>query len=302
MRKLTTLFILSLLPFLVQGQSISLDELIQIQKTPKNDLNYIASVIIPNKLKQIESLEETPEDLGRKVWRISDDTKVTLFYGKDVNNRVVFQSSSSWDYFEIQKKINEYGMAQLDYEQDDGIEITTFIGVNYVIIEYYYNQLYAKYFKPFNFEIYKKEDYFENKDLILASKRYQIGDNFLGGIVFSVSETGRHGYIMTPFDVASDAIYIDAILAAIRFQDNKNEFSKDANQYSFWNLGSAELMNLIYLNLGKPGIVNFENKFLWTSEKYGDYQTIINLRTGEKKLASSENYENRYSIIMVRKF
>jgi hypothetical protein len=303
MKSIYALLILGLLPMLSHSQSISLDELIQIQKTPKNALNYIASIIIPNKLTQIESLEETPEDLGRKVWRLSNDAKVTLFYGADVDNRVIFQSEDEQDYNEIRSQMDKYGMKLIDNELDYPFIISTHIGVNHAIIKTF---SVSKDSPPYTFELYKKKDYFLNKDQILASWKHQIVEKFLGGIVFSVSETGRHGYIMTPFDVANDADLYTACMAYFSLTNNKQniDYYHPPSEYSKWEIPTLMRMNTIYLNLSKTGLVNFEDKFFWTQD-YDvkmDLAKIINLKTGETRQVSISNKNNKCSLILIRHF
>jgi hypothetical protein len=190
-------------------------------------------------------------------------------------------------------------MNLLDEKNEKGTNTKYFIGVNYVII--YTEELYLK--PGTTIEIYKKEDFFTHRKEIEDAHKKLIGDSYLGGIIFELDESGKHGYVFTPFDIASNVSYWDAENAINTFLFDKEKSIYNDEASSDWKFAPADVMYKIYLNLSKSGLVVFDDKFFWTSDLNldGGYAKVLNLKTGEKKIVLINNY-SKYSIILIRNF
>ena len=90
---------------------------------------------------------------------------------------------------------------------------------------------------------------------------YKIGDKKSGGIVFAVSQDGKHGLIAAKEDLAGKLTWSEA----------ENQcYDLVLNGHNDWYLPSRGELNLIYWNLKKVGLGGFAADWYWSSTVF-DY-------------------------------
>ncbi|MES2288013.1 MAG: DUF1566 domain-containing protein [Bacteroidota bacterium] len=106
---------------------------------------------------------------------------------------------------------------------------------------------------------------------ILQAQTHKIGENFGGGIVFSITADSLHGLITETIDQSKKACDWNEALIAIQEVQNHSEEGKIFND---WRLPTIDELNLIYLNLRIKNLcstlisVCFQGDYYWSSSDY----------------------------------
>ena len=104
-----------------------------------------------------------------------------------------------------------------------------------------------------------EEEELEPEDIPAGLK---VGDAALGGIVFSIDESGQHGLVCQKEDIPGLMSFEDAMAACkASAEGGKNN----------WRLPTREELTLLYEKLRKSGKTHFDNEWYWTSEKYDEH-------------------------------
>ena len=132
------MFILAILPFQINAQGLTLDQLISFQK---KDVSEINDILIGKGWSFSNSTEETTDNYGVTKWSY-DKNKweegkaqawLTQSFGQDLPSRIVYQISSKPVYLAIKQSIISYKMRKVNSKVGDNKIITDYQGKNYTV-------------------------------------------------------------------------------------------------------------------------------------------------------------------------
>lgn len=160
-----------------------------------------------------------------------------------------------------------------------------------------------------------------------------IGDQYQGGIVFYIDNSGVHGLIASPIDQSADIDWTNDTIDCFVKNTKKDLgyglqnteyivsqfgqgnyaaylcYTSTVGGYDDWYLPSLNELQLMYVNLHVQGLGNFDKNAYWSSSQEGDYQfhdvyyrdfSLSNQKNG----VVSSCYKGTYSIQAraIRKF
>ena len=118
---------------------------------------------------------------------------------------------------------------------------------------------------------------------------YSVGDNALGGVVFYVTDGGRHGLVAAKQD---QYISINWYYAHNELNNPSNHDS-EGDKYTDWRLPSKFELNMMYNN--RITIGSFASSYYWSSTEYNNYYAW-----GQIFIDGSQYYANKDSPYYVR--
>jgi len=135
---LLSMFILAILPFQINAQGLTLDQLISFQK---KDVSEINDILISKGWSFSNSTEETTDNYGVTKWSYEKNkweegkaqAWLTQSFGQDLPSRIVYQISSKPVYLAIKQSMILYRMRKVNSKVGDNKIITDYQGKSYTV-------------------------------------------------------------------------------------------------------------------------------------------------------------------------
>jgi len=130
------MFILAILPFKINAQGLTLDQLISFQK---KDISEVNDILISKGWSFSNSKKETTVEDGFTRWSYDKilgqgaQAWITKFFAENTSSRIGYQFVSKQDYLALKKSIISYGMKKLDSKVGDNYIMTYYVGKNYAV-------------------------------------------------------------------------------------------------------------------------------------------------------------------------